>query len=389
MIYKPQFAKLDASQISIPYYQNWLGPWAMYEPAFKALEHSFKQLDLGKHLTEVSPQIKNELDNAPNYNSTLIDGILIVTISGPIMKQAPSFGGGCSSVLVRRILSTAMHDPSIFGAILLINSPGGTVSGTRELANTVKRFGEVKPITAYCEDLAASAAYWVASQADSIAANPTALIGSIGTYCMAVDTSGAAEKAGVKVHIVKAGEFKGAGTPGTEITDDHLDEMQRQVSGLNRFFVDAVSDGRDLEGDELDRVCDGRAHLAADAIQLRLIDEIADFEEYFESFFASVQQSSFYASSPHRKVTANDLAMFRLPVAEKQRLIEAGTEYAQAIEYASNNQTASSHELAQISNYNDDFARDCLSRGLTITEAKKEWEQRQRLATTTKKYVPY
>lgn len=384
-----QFTKLATSQANIPYYQNWLGPWAMYEPSFKALEHSFKQLDLGKHLTEVSPNIQQELDDAPNYNSTLIDGILIVTISGPIMKQAPSFGGGCSSVLVRRILSTAMHDPSIFGAILLINSPGGTVSGTRELANTVKRFGEVKPITAYCEDLAASAAYWVASQADSIAANPTALIGSIGTYCMAVDTSGAAEKAGVKVHIVKAGEFKGAGTPGTEITDDHLDEMQRQVSGLNRFFVDAVSEGRNIEGEELDRVCDGRAHLAADAIQLKLIDEIADFEEYFESFFASVQQSSFYASSPNRFVTMADVQYYRIPEAKKQELVAAKTPYAKAIDWAEQNQTASRVDLSRMSNFtDDDFVKDCLAKNLTVLQCQKAWEERQKANTRTS-YVRY
>jgi ClpP class serine protease len=205
---------------------------------------------------------------------------------------------------------------------------------------------------------------------------------------MAVDTSGAAEKAGVKVHVVKAGEFKGAGTPGTAILDSHLMEMQRQVSGLNEFFIEAVSTGRGLEGTALEQVTDGRAHLAADAMRYGLIDEIADFEEYFESFHATVQQSAFYSSSPHRAVAMNDLIMFNLPVAEKQRLIDAGTEYAQAIEYAKNNQTASSSDLAKISNYNDEFARDCLSRGLTITEAKQEWEKRNAKPTYAKKYVP-
>ena len=378
MIYKPQFAKLDASQISIPYYQNWLGPWAMHERSFKALEHAFQALDLNTHLTEVSPKIREQIEESRYYNATIIDGIIIVNISGPIMKQAPSFGEGCSSVLARRILMNAVHDTKIFGAILLINSPGGTVSGTRELANTVKNFSKFKPIWAFCEDLTASAAYWIASQAERIIANPTALVGSIGTYCVVVDSSGAAEKAGVKVNIVRAGEYKGMGTPGTEVTEEHLDEMQTQVSGLNQFFVKAVSEGRNLEGEALKRIADGRCHLAADAMQLGLIDDIADFEDFFESFYNNATNHSYYQTSPNRYVTQADLENFRLPDAKKKELVDFRTEYCKAIEYAKENQTAGYAEILElVGQDNSELLSYCHSNRFTVSQVKQALDEQR------------
>jgi hypothetical protein len=120
----------------------------------------------------------------------------------------------------------------------------------------------------------------VASQASRIIANETALVGSIGTYGVVQDTSGMAAMEGVRVHVIRAGAFKGAGTPGTEITAEHLTEMQRTVDGLNEYFLAGVAAGRSmLTAVRVRELADGRAWLAAEAKTLGLIDAIGSFDQ--------------------------------------------------------------------------------------------------------------
>lgn len=343
-------SKLHQSQASMPSYLNMLGPYSMHEPSFRILEQQFHSFDLNRFTSELSPEHKRNAANSDRYYMTIVDGVAIVTISGMITKY-PTWFPTCPSSVIRSLLNTALEDPRVFGCLLRINSPGGQVSGTRELANDVKKFGQSKPIVAYVDDLCCSAAYWVASQADYIVSNATGFTGSIGTYCIMSDYSQAMEQAGVKVHVIRAGEYKGSGEFGTKILDSHLMELQRQVDGLNAFFLEAVSQGRNLSGVALEQVTDGRAHLAADAKSLGLIDEVRDFENYFEAFYDSVLQSPFYAASPYRFVERADA--FR------------------------------------ISSYSDnEFVDDCVSKKLTVDECQKAWNQKQSKPTSTQKYVP-
>jgi signal peptide peptidase SppA len=272
---------------------------------------SFQSLDLPSHLADIDKHRQAALDAISEYLLAIVDGIAVIAINGPMMKHASSFSSSVSTVEIRRLLHALEHDPAILGIILRIESPGGTVSGTKELADDIARINERKPIVAFCEDLTASAAYWVASQAGTIYANPTALVGSIGTYCVVMDSSGMAEKEGVKVHVVRAGDYKGMGQPGTVVTDAHIAELQKQVDGLNTFFLDAVSRGRELEGDKLTSIADGRVFLASEAKDLGLVDEVMTFEEAFQAFELKVAPMRLtnpnYLAREDRPVLARDL----------------------------------------------------------------------------------
>ena len=270
----------------IPFYNEWVAPWAMHRPNFLALEFAYRNLDVTRHLAEVDDTTKAILADTGRYVALQIDGVVVVTMSGTLMKHASSFGDSCSTVGIRQLLNKFKNDDSVRGVILKIESPGGTVSGTKELADDIAKFP--KPIMAYCSDLTASAAYWIASQCNSIEANDTALVGSIGTYCVVMDSSGMAAKEGVIVHVVKAGEFKGMGTPGTEVTDRQLESLQRSVDGMNAFFLKAVATGRKMDQGLVEKIADGDVHLAARAKSLGLIDRVSTFEDCFERFAGKV-----------------------------------------------------------------------------------------------------
>ena len=163
------------------------------------------------------------------------EGVGILPLHGPSMKARSKYGG-YSTVDARRQLRAMAADERVGAILLHIDSPGGHVAGTKELADDVAAVGQTKPVHAYIEDTGASAAYWVASQARTVAANAMAMVGSLGTFTVLYDLSRMAEMEGVQVHVVSTGERKGAAVPGTPVTDGDLAEAQRLVDGFDALL---------------------------------------------------------------------------------------------------------------------------------------------------------
>lgn len=206
------------------------------------------------------------------------DGVAVLRISGHMMKSESSFGG-TSTVRTRRALRDAATDPGVSSILLHIESPGGTVAGTRELAQDVANVNRSKRVVAFIEDLGASAAYYVASHASKVYANSSALVGSIGTLLVLEDSSGKAEREGVVVHVLSTGPHKGVGIPGAKITPAQLAEEQRLVNTMGQTFVADVNAARGLKLEMGKGAADGRVFIASEALSLGLIDGILSAEQ--------------------------------------------------------------------------------------------------------------
>jgi len=205
-------------------------------------------------------------------------GIAQIGIYGQMTKGESSFGG-TSTVRTRRLIREAARDDSVKAILLHIDSPGGTVAGTAELAADVAGADARKPVHAYIEDLGASAAYWVASQARRVTANATAQVGSIGTVAMLYDTSGRAEKDGIVAHVISTGPYKGAFAPGAKITEEQLDYAREMVEGMNEHLLDGIKHGRGMPIAQVRELADGRMHIAGRAQGLGLIDGVESLDE--------------------------------------------------------------------------------------------------------------
>lgn len=222
---------------------------------------------------------------------TIVESVAIIGIEGTLMKADSKFGG-TSTIRVRQALRAAAEDDKITSILLHIDSPGGTVSGTKELADEVLFAKQSKPVHTFFEDLGASAAAWVGFQGNTVSANLTAQIGSLGVVAVVEDTSEMFERAGVKVHVISTGDFKGAGTQGTEITSEMLADMQETVNALHEVFMEAVVDGRNMSRADVDKIADGRVFLASKALELGLIDRVATFEEVLSGLVADGREKS-------------------------------------------------------------------------------------------------
>lgn len=266
---------IDLTDINTPRLSDYFGVWAIMEDPFRQACEYVEGVDLHQHIEQSAGP---KMAGAGDYQVTE-GGIAVVSLSGPLMKQASSLSGGTSTVRARAAIRAAANDTNVSGILLRIDSPGGTAAGTQALADDVAAANQKKPVYSYIEDLGASAAYWVASQAQKVFTNPTGLVGSIGTFMVLEDMSAMAAQKGVKVHVVRAGAMKGSGTPGTEITPQQLEHFQGIVDSLNEHFVRAVAQGRSLSLVRIRELADGRVHVGEAAKALGLVDAVQSFDE--------------------------------------------------------------------------------------------------------------
>ena len=202
---------------------------------------------------------------------TLEEGVGIVNISGPMLRNPDAFDrlilGACDTEEITLAINEAAGRDDVEAIFLDIDSPGGSVNGTPELAQAVARASKTKYVYAFSAGQMCSAAYWVASQADAIYATPSARIGSIGVILPVVDCSGAFEQAGFKVEVFAAGKYKSAGTPGTSLTDDQRQWLQAEVEETAADFRNAIlARGRKIP----DEAMEGQTFSARRAMRFNL-----------------------------------------------------------------------------------------------------------------------
>ena len=224
-----------------------------------------------------------------------VGGIAMLDLSGPMTKYVTSFQsmmGGISTVRLRAAIRTAMNDSNVMGAMICVDSPGGTVDGTQALAADLAAISAAKPCMAFIDGLGCSAAYWAASQCSMVYASATSLVGSIGTRMRLEDTSGRFEQKGVVAYEITTGKMKSAGAPGTKVTDDQIAYYQEIADSTQAFFSEAVQMSRGLSAEQMKTVSDGRVFIAGKALELKLIDKVATADEAM----AALRQRIFFGA---------------------------------------------------------------------------------------------
>lgn len=176
-------------------------------------------------------------------------GIQVLGLHGIISHRAEmvhdvSGPGSTSTEKFALRFQQAVEDRHTSAIVIDVDSPGGSVEGVPELAAQLRAARGTKPIVAVANTLAASAAYWLAAQADEIVMSPSAEVGSIGVFAAHRDISEQLASEGEKVTLVHAGKYKVEGNPYEPLGEEAREEIQRKVDAAYSEFVDAVADGR-------------------------------------------------------------------------------------------------------------------------------------------------
>lgn len=188
----------------------------------------------------------------PEHLISFNNGIGVLSIEGPLFAR---FGieswwyGGSAYDVIGAAFDMLLADAGVTQIVLLIDSPGGTVTGCFELADKIYAARGTKPITAVANDSAYSAAYAIASAADRIVIPRSGGLGSIGVRCQHVDISRALDRIGYTVTTIVSGSKKADFDSTAPLSDGARSEMQVEVNRLADIFVETVARNRGIDAD--------------------------------------------------------------------------------------------------------------------------------------------
>ncbi|STD24542.1 signal peptide peptidase SppA [Enterococcus mundtii] len=167
-------------------------------------------------------------------------------------------------------------DESVSGILLEVNSPGGGVYESAEIANLLNEVRTERDLPMYIsmKNMAASGGYYISAQADKIFATEETVTGSIGVIMSGLNYSGLLEKIGVEDTTVKSGALKDMGSATRPETEQDHAVLQAYIDNAYNRFVKVVSEGRNKSEDEVKKVADGRIYDGVQAKEAGLVDEI-------------------------------------------------------------------------------------------------------------------
>lgn len=209
-------------------------------------------------------------------------GIAHILVQGTIEPRTDVWtimSGGTGLDMIKAEFAAAIANPDVGGVLMEFDSPGGSAAGVAEMAQIIRSARGVKPISAHANAFAASAAVYLASQADEFVGTPSAMVGSIGVISVHTDLRAAAEKAGVAYQFFRSTARKADVNPFEPLSEEAAAELQQVVDAFDRMFVADVALGRGMTPAGVEEMRGaGRMFLADEALRVGLIDRVEPIE---------------------------------------------------------------------------------------------------------------
>jgi capsid assembly protease len=250
-------------------------------------------------------ELEMEAASGKRNKATQPGSVALIPVMGVIAHRMSmmdiSGSGGTSIQQLTAQFRQALEDGNCKAIVLDVDSPGGSVEGVMELASEIYNARKQKPVTAVCNSMACSAAYWLASAAGDVVCTPSGQCGSIGVYMMHQDESEALKKDGIKITVIKAGKFKAEGNPSEPLSDEAYQAFLGKVNDYYGMFVKAVAQNRGASQNAVrEGYGQGRSLLAANAVKEGLADRIGTLDDVLGKYGvkSSSSQQATDAGSP-------------------------------------------------------------------------------------------
>ncbi|MBG86139.1 MAG: signal peptide peptidase SppA [Verrucomicrobiales bacterium] len=243
------------------------------------------------------------LEEATVKSSASPNKIAVIDLLGMISANAPGGDGMTAVQSVKRKLNKAANDDSVQAVILNVDSPGGEVLASDDIAMAIQKFqhNEHKPVIALMRGMAASGGYYVSVPSRWIVAHELTITGSIGVIMQGLNYRGLMDKVGVTPMVFKSGKYKdmlsGFRSPG-EIPDEEKKLMQDLIDETYTRFTEVIKDGREYSAAENNRdgmeedaralkdnwaeMADGRVFSGKTAWENGFVDELGDMDTAIE-----------------------------------------------------------------------------------------------------------
>ena len=273
-------------------------PWAITPDALQLIARIVARHDAGVPQEEPA-YLKRDLqlmagpraERLPGaQRAFLVGDVAVLPVTGPIFPRAnmiTEFSGGTSVTMLQNDFRVALNDANVYGIMLLIDSPGGAVSGIAAFADQLAAGAKKKLTRAYVAGTGASAAYWIASQAEQISLERTSAVGSIGVVAaVPVQIAPEAETGTLWVEIVSSNAPNKRPDP---VADDGRAEIVATLDAIEKQFVADVAKGRKTTAAKVtSEFGRGGIKIGADAVGAGMVDKV----ESYEAALAALQREA-------------------------------------------------------------------------------------------------
>ena len=209
------------------------------------------------------------------------NAIAVIPLDGTIAGSGSYIDGVITPQEFLDTLERAEDDSRVKAIVLRVDSPGGTVAASEEIASYIK--AAKKPVVVSVGDICASGAYMVSSQADKIVAMPGSAVGSIGVISEIPNVAGLLDKVGVEFKVITAGKYKDTGSPYRAMTPTETAMIQGDVDEVYGQFIDIVAEGRKMQRSKVESMATGWAWNGEQAKKLGLVDQIGSYDDARET----------------------------------------------------------------------------------------------------------
>lgn len=260
--------------------------WCILPEKMREIEAIVSRFEAGEKISneraqELISQSAHVVDTA-RHEAAAGANVEIISVLGTIMNRASSMNmisGATTYSNVADRVNAAAANPKVSKIVLDLDTPGGTVVGVDQLASAIRAAKKVKPVIAVVNDMAASAGYWIASQATEIAVSGSSLVGSISVLSTHTDVSALESKLGVKTTMLATGEFKTLGNPHEPLSEKHKAKILDRMQATHDLFVATIADGRGMDVGTVKKLATGDTWNGGEAVANGLADYSATMEE--------------------------------------------------------------------------------------------------------------
>lgn len=258
----------------------------MFEDAIQSVSYGF--IDGLKYRSEMTDFIKEKFGNEtkfvslkkieklPSTEKISMNKVAVLYATGGI--DSGGQGQMNSEKIVKELNKLAEND-DVKAVVLRVNSPGGSAFGSEQMWYAAKQLRAKKPLIVSMSDYAASGGYYMSCIADTIVAQPTTLTGSIGIFGMFPNYAGVIDKVGINFSTVKTNELSDFGNSMRPMTNSERVILQNYVNRGYETFIARCAEGRNVSGNEIKKVAEGRVWTGADALELGLVDVLGGLND--------------------------------------------------------------------------------------------------------------
>lgn len=261
-----------------------LAPWAILPEMYGQMLAIYDRWARGEKLTpelraDIEAAIGKPLRNEETRYMVTPEGVAVIPVQGVISKRMGMFAdisGGVSTQMVAADFREALGREDVKAILFDVDSPGGAVDGTQELALEIFQARGQKPMATFADGLMASAATWIGTAADEVYLSAeTARAGSIGVVMVHSDESAWYEKYGVKNTVLSAGKYKAVGNRYEPLSKEARKIFQEDLDYIYSLFVEAVAGNRGATVERvLEDMAEGRMFSGSQAVKAGLVDGI-------------------------------------------------------------------------------------------------------------------